>query len=71
MWVLFGVSYETVENEPFVYFIGVFDNEELAKIEKQKLDDAKKDYKKHLTPDYFIKPVVVNQTYSYDWCNEE
>lgn len=67
MWALFGVSYETVENEPFVYFIGVFDNEELAKIERQKMVDAKnaKDY------DYFIKPIVVNQTYSYDWFNDD
>ena len=26
MWVLFGTNYNTVENEPQVYFIGIFDN---------------------------------------------
>jgi hypothetical protein len=46
MWVLFGVSDDTVENKTFVYFIGVFDDLQLAKSERDKLILCKKSKKK-------------------------
>lgn len=67
MWVLLGVSYETIEQEPFVYFMGAFDDLSLA---KQKLD--------HLITvtntkrcNYIIKPFTVNNIYDYHWSNLE
>lgn len=67
MWVLLGVSDDTIENETFVYFIGVFDNLQLAKLERDKLitNTGSK------ISDYIIKSISINNAYSYDWSNNE
>ena len=35
MWVLFGTNHHTVENEPRVFFIGIFHSLELANRNKE------------------------------------
>jgi hypothetical protein len=67
MWTLFGTSYATVENEPQVYFIGIFDNFNLVNQEKNKLilQNKAKSY------DYFIKEVKLNNIYDIDWSNSD
>ena len=67
MWILFGVSDDTVEKDTFVYFIGVFDNLSLAKDERKKLIVATKSN----INNYIIKSVTVNTSYNYDWNNNE
>lgn len=65
MWALFGTSFNSVEQEPFVYFIGVFDDIQLA-------HDAKTDLvlsSKQSVHNFFIKPLSLNQTYTYEWSN--
>ena len=37
MWVLLGVSDDTVEKETFVYFIGIFNDLNLATQERDKI----------------------------------
>jgi len=68
MWVLLGVSDNTIEKETFVYFIGVFDDLNLAQLERDKLilnTNTKKS-------DYIIKLVSINKSYDYTWSyNEE
>jgi hypothetical protein len=67
MWVLLGVSDDTVEKETFVYFIGVFDNLLLA---NRKLEDLmNRTYSKR--SDYIIKSVNVNAAYDYNWSNSD
>jgi hypothetical protein len=67
MFVLLGISNDTVEKETFVYFIGVFDDLSLA---KQKIEalimntNAKKS-------DYIIKSVTINNAYDYYWSHSE
>jgi hypothetical protein len=66
MWVLFGTHHNTVENEPYVFFIGVFDSVELA--------NQNKDYLIGLTrtkhhSDFFVKEVTMNQMYTHEWSN--
>jgi hypothetical protein len=69
MWVLLGVSHDTVENEPFVYFIGVFDDLLVAKQERDKIITSSTSNK---SSEYIIKKVTPNIGYSYDWsCNDE
>jgi len=63
MWVLLGVSDDTVEKETFVYFIGVFESLLLAKEKREYLIENKNSKRS----DYIIKPVTVNTSYSYDW----
>jgi hypothetical protein len=65
MWVLFGTNYNTVENEPYVYFIGIFDNFELVNQERNNLIIR---YKTNQL-DYFIKDVKINEIYDYNWSN--
>jgi hypothetical protein len=65
MWILFGTNYNTVENEPCVYFIGIFDNFELVNEERNKLIIQYKTNKY----DYFIKDVKMNENYDYSWSN--
>jgi hypothetical protein len=67
MWVLLGVSDDTVENETFVYFIGVFDDLQLAKLKRDKLILSTNSKKS----DYIIKPIAINTSYNYDWSNDE
>lgn len=67
MWVLLGISDDTVENETFVYFIGIFDNLNLAQLERDKLilnTNSKKS-------DYIIKSIEINKSYNYDWSNTD
>lgn len=67
MWLLFGTNYNTVENEPQVYFIGIFDNFALI---NQKRDELISFYKsnKH---DIFIKEVTINSIYDLNWSNSD
>jgi len=67
MWVLLGVSDDTVEKESFVYFIGVFDDISLAKEERKKLISENPSN----VNNYIIKQVTVNASYYYDWSNDE
>ena len=65
MWILFGTNYKTVEQEPYVYFIGVFDDLDVATQEKNKLVlDTKSS-----TNDFFIKKVEMDKIYTCDWSN--
>lgn len=66
MWVLLGVSDDTVEQETFVYFIGVFDDLSLAKAEKNRRIET--DSKRN---NYIIKPIDVNIGYDYEWSYKE
>lgn len=66
MWVLFGTHYNTVEHEPYVFFIGIFDSVELAKQNKEYLIKLNKP--KQLS-DYFVKEVKMNDMYTLDWSN--
>jgi hypothetical protein len=68
MWVLLGVSDDTVEKETFVYFIGVFDDLSIA---KQKVEQLIATTKKTNKSDYIIKSVIMNNSYCYDWSNNE
>jgi hypothetical protein len=68
MWVLLGVSNDTVEQETFVYFIGVFDTLLLAKEELKYLMETTTKSKKS---DYIIKQIEVNKSYDYEWSNNE
>jgi len=68
MWVLLGISDNTIENETFVYFIGTFDNLELANSERDKLVSNTKSSKKS---DYIIKSITLNKSYNYDWNNSD
>jgi hypothetical protein len=46
MWILFGTNHNTVEQEPYVYFIGIFDNIDTANEKRQlciSTEDAKSD----------------------------
>lgn len=65
MWILFGTSYNTVENEPYAYFIGVFNDLETAAIEKEKLVSEKR----HSINDFFIKQADLNKIYTHEWSN--
>ena len=67
MWVLLGVSDNTIENETFVYFIGTFDDLELAYLEREKLMSSTKSKKS----DYIIKSITLNKSYNYDWNNND
>ena len=68
MWILFGTNHDTVEQEPYVYFIGIFDNIDTAKAKRQlciSLDHSAYD----VLDNYFIKEVELNQLYDVDWSN--
>ena len=67
MFGLFGVSYETVEQEPCVYFIGIFESLLLAKEAQKRIFETTKIAKN----DCFIKEITVNTTYDYAWNNSE
>lgn len=68
MWVLLGLNYDTVENEPFVYFVGIFDDFEKAKLEREQQIISKNIRSRH---DFFIKAVVVNTGHEYRWSYSE
>lgn len=75
MYVLLGISDDTVENETFVYFIGVFEtlllaNENLTQLLADRSSGTRTDrgYKRS---DYIIKSITVNKTYDYDWSNRD
>jgi hypothetical protein len=63
MWTLLGTCWDTVEQEPFVYFIGVFDDLDLA-IQTRENIVKEKNAKRS---DYMIKEIIMNKTYPYDW----
>jgi hypothetical protein len=65
MWILFGTHYNTVENEPYVYFIGAFDDLDAATIEKKKLLLETK----CSVNDFFIKKVEIGEVYTHGWSN--
>jgi hypothetical protein len=65
MRILFGTSYDTVEDEPQVHFIGAFDNYELANQERNKLIIELLS-NKH---DIFIKKVEINHVHNIYWSN--
>ena len=68
MWILFGTNHDTVEQEPYVYFIGIFDNIDTAKAKRQlciSLDVSAS----AILDDYFIKEVELNKLYDLDWSN--
>lgn len=67
MWVLLGVSDDTVEKETFVYFIGVFDNLSLA---KEKVDNLITTTNSKRS-DYIIKSLTINNIYNYEWSHNE
>lgn len=67
MWVLLGVSDNTIENETFVYFIGIFDNLNLAAQERDKIAKESNSSKSN----FIIKSVYTNKSYSYDWSNND
>lgn len=66
MWILFGTNHNTVENEPYVYFVGIFDNVETAKKSKEYLIKLVKPKQQS---DFFIREVKMNDMYTYDWSN--
>ena len=65
MWVLFGTHYNTVEHEPYVYFIGIFDSIDIANSARNDLIRETK----LLPSDYFIKEVKANELYTCGWSN--
>jgi len=67
MWVLLGISDDTVQNETIVYFIGVFDDLTIAQLERDKLILNKKSKQS----DYIIKSIKINKSYNYDWSNND
>lgn len=67
MYVLLGISNDTVEQETFVYFIGVFETLLLAKEKLNSLIRTKNTKRS----DYIIKSVILNKAYDYDWSNNE
>lgn len=78
MWILFGVNYNTVENEPQVYFIGVFDTMSKCEEERLKLIDFHKANTlvsgvttKYTTNDFFIKECTINTVYNLEWSNSD
>ena len=76
MWILFGTRYDTVEHEPVVYFIGVFDDYELAMTEKQhQIHEATmkpnpREFGASPLTDYFVKQIAINQPYDFQFCLE-
>jgi len=67
MWVLLGISDDTVEKETFVYFIGVFDDLSLVKQKVENLITTTNSKR----GDYIIKSLTINNTYNYDWSHNE
>jgi hypothetical protein len=67
MWVLLGISDDTVEQETFVYFIGVFDDLSIVKEHVEHLMTTNNTKRS----DYLIKSVRMNTSYGYDWSNNE
>lgn len=65
MWILFGTTYDTAEEEPHVYFIGVFSDYELANQEKKKLIIELESNEN----DIFIKCVKINHVHDINWSN--
>lgn len=67
MWVLFGTYYKfTVEHEPHVFFIGIFDSVELANKNKEYLIELTRTKQRS---DFFVKEVKVNDMYTHVWSN--
>jgi hypothetical protein len=68
MWILFGTEHNTIEGEPFVYFIGVFDD--LEKANKERIEFAANS-KECYPDDFFIKKVEMNVAHTYEFSWEE
>ena len=66
MWVLFGTNHHTVENEPHVFFIGVFHSLELANRNKEYLLQL---LRRPYSTDFFVKEVTMDHLYTYEWSN--
>lgn len=67
MWILFGTYHNTIEDEPYAYFIGAFESLETATIEKENLVSKKI----HCINDLFIKKVELNKIYTHEWSNND
>lgn len=67
MWILFGINYNTIENEPQTYFIGIFDD--LLKIKNEINRQITENKIKKC--DLFVKAVLLNQSYTFEWQNCE
>ena len=67
MWILLGVRNDTVEQEAYVHFIGIFDNLSIVKEHIEHLITTTKTKRS----DYIIKSVIMNKSYCYDWSNSE
>jgi len=67
MWILFGTKHN---DEPFVYFIGIYDDVKLANKERLKLIANSKECS---SSDFFIKEVEMNvaHTYNFSWGKSE
>ena len=66
MWALFGTHYNTVEHEPYVFFIGIFDSIELANENKAYMIELVKPKQQS---DFFVKEVKMNDLYTLEWSN--
>ena len=66
MWILFGTHYNTVEHEPYVFFIGIFDSIELANKNKEYMIELVKPKQRS---DFFVKEFKINDLYTLDWSN--
>lgn len=60
MWVLLSTRNNTADREKYIYFVGVFDNKNLA---NEKRMDMIKFYDAR-SCDYFVKRVEMNIAYS-------
>lgn len=68
LWVLLGTEHDTVENEPFVYFVGIYDD--LTKAQEKLLELDSKIEPKFRKQCYEIKPVEMNKDYPYSFSYE-
>ena len=66
LWILFGTTYDTVENEPCVYFIGAFDTMKHAKEARERFVMGIMN-----KSDYFIKKAAINHIYDQLWSNTD
>jgi hypothetical protein len=72
MYVLLGVSDETVENETFVYFIGVFSTVRLVMESRNALMKTKQPNSLGCNKSgYIIKEITIDTIYDYNWCDSE
>jgi hypothetical protein len=66
-----GVTFDTVENEAYSYFIGVFEDIDVAERKRDELR-LKERNTRRLCPKemYFIKKVEKNESYTFRFTND-